>query len=526
MIRNHSDGLLRFAQSRWGQTVLKTVGIPVPVQVCERNPNNVAVNALVCEVAGRSLPFDSAQLDRGLEAITPALPSGVSLSGRRIGLLHCDTSPSSSSSSPSSSSPLADALHGCGAHVVPLPSAVDKASLHGVVLDATSLCSAAARGYSVDAAEALFTAAQAALPLVRRGGRITVAARHPAALQPLAPSAVAADSADAPDLHMCLGDHAFASGVKGFVKALSQEMGRQGTTVNLLHTPSLDTAMVAGPLSFLQSVDSAFVTSQTLVAAPAVEPPSAPPDRSRKVAVVTGAAQGIGRSITERLAQEGFFVLAVDVPGQETALEALRASTGGAVASELMDVTAPTAPEQLRDRIERDFGVVDALVHNAGITADRTLRRMKPAQIRNVLEVNLGSILRMNAELLRGGADSVVADDGRIVLMSSISGIAGAAGQTNYSLTKAALTGHAAALATVLADRRITVNAIAPGFIETDMTAAMPWLPRETARRMSAFSQGGLPSDIAAATAFLTSPAAFSVSGQTLRVCGGHVVGA
>jgi len=161
------------------------------------------------------------------------------------------------------------------------------------------------------------------------------------------------------------------------------------------------------------------------------------------------------------------------------------------------------------------------VVHNAGITRDKTLGNMSADQWDMVLAVNLIALIRTNEALIEH-----VRDGGRIIAMSSVGGIAGNAGQTNYGCTKAGVIGYVQGLAPRAAQRGITVNAVAPGFIETQMTAAMPMVTREVARRLCSLSQGGLPEDIAEAIVFLASPDAAGLTGEVLRVCGGNFVGA
>ncbi len=162
------------------------------------------------------------------------------------------------------------------------------------------------------------------------------------------------------------------------------------------------------------------------------------------------------------------------------------------------------------------------VVHNAGVTRDKMLRNMSPQFWDMVLNINLGAILRINEGLLAEGLN----EGARIVCISSIGGIGGNAGQTNYASTKAGVIGYVDAMAPTLSDRGGAINAVAPGFIETQMTAAMPLAPREVGRRINSLSQGGMPQDIAEAVAFLASPAAGGVNGRTLRVCGQNWFGA
>jgi len=166
---------------------------------------------------------------------------------------------------------------------------------------------------------------------------------------------------------------------------------------------------------------------------------------------------------------------------------------------------------------------VDIVVHNAGVTRDKTLGRMSPDAWDMAVDINLGAVIRITDRLLR---DDVLRQAGRIICLSSVSGIAGNRGQTNYSAGKAGIVGFVEALAAKVAKKGITVNAIAPGFIETRLTNAMPVAIREVARRMSAVGQGGRPDDVGQAITFLATPGAVGLTGQTVRVCGGALVGA
>ena len=236
--------------------------------------------------------------------------------------------------------------------------------------------------------------------------------------------------------------------------------------------------------------------------------------------MVTGAARGIGAAISEVLAREGAQVIGMDHPSAEGGLAETMARIGGSGLA--LDVTAPNAAERIQAEVAAKFGGLDVVVHNAGVTRDKMLRNMSPQFWDMVLNINLGSILRINEGLLQRGLN----DGARIVCISSIGGIGGNAGQTNYASTKAGVIGYAAGLAATMAKRGGAINAVAPGFIETAMTAAMPLGPREVGRRINSLSQGGLPQDIAETVAFLSSPAAAGVNGSTLRVCGQNWMGA
>lgn len=186
-----------------------------------------------------------------------------------------------------------------------------------------------------------------------------------------------------------------------------------------------------------------------------------------------------------------------------------------------LDITAEDAGERIAAALPG--GGLDVLVHNAGITRDRRLANMPADRFDSVIEVNLGSVLRTTDALLSSGA---LRDGGRIVATASISGIAGNAGQTNYAASKAGIIGFVRALAPSLAGRGITVNAVAPGFIETRMTAAVPFVIREAGRRMNSLGQGGRPVDVAETVAWFADPASGGVTGQVVRVCGQSLLGA
>jgi 3-oxoacyl-[acyl-carrier protein] reductase len=239
------------------------------------------------------------------------------------------------------------------------------------------------------------------------------------------------------------------------------------------------------------------------------------------VALVTGASRGIGRAIAETLARDGAHVVCLDVPAQGEALAEVANEIDGTTLQ--LDITDERAPSALADHLRERHGGVDVVIHNAGITRDKTLGRMDQGMWEAVLGVNLISQERINAELL--GAD-VIRTGGRIVSVSSVSGIAGNRGQSNYATSKAGVIGMVEALAPAVASRPATINAVAPGFIETEMTAAMPIVTREAGRRTNSLAQGGQPVDVAEAIAWLASPGTAGVNGQVVRVCGQALIGA
>jgi 3-oxoacyl-[acyl-carrier protein] reductase len=212
-------------------------------------------------------------------------------------------------------------------------------------------------------------------------------------------------------------------------------------------------------------------------------------------------------------------VIGVDVAAARESLEATMALIAGRAIT--LDITAEDAPAKIVGELAQG---VDVVVHNAGVTRDRTLGKMDAERFASVIEINAVAVEAINAALLEAGA---LRENGRIVCLSSIAGIAGNAGQTNYSTSKAGVIGIVQALAPELAARRrATINAVAPGFIETQMTAAMPFAIREAGRRMNSLLQGGLPEDVAETVGWLADPRSGAINGSVIRVCGQSFLGA
>ncbi|MER6404630.1 3-oxoacyl-ACP reductase [Streptomyces viridosporus] len=306
--------------------------------------------------------------------------------------------------------------------------------------------------------------------------------------------------------------------LEGFVRSLGKEIGR-GRTVNLVRLT--DAPAAESTLRFLLSPRSAYVSGQVIEVG--AHQPVAPEDRDRplagRTALVTGAARGIGEAVAETLARDGARVVVLDVPRAEQDARRVAERLGGTALP--LDITAADAGARIADALPDGL---DVLVHNAGITRDRRLVNMPAERWGPVLEVNLASVLRTTDALLAAGA---LRRGGRIVATASIAGIAGNAGQTNYGASKAGVVGLVRSLAPrALAEHGVTVNAVAPGFIETRMTAAVPLLIREAGRRMNSLAQGGLPVDVAETTAWLAHPASGAVNGQVVRVCGQSLLGA
>ncbi|CAM5605391.1 3-oxoacyl-ACP reductase [Streptomyces pseudogriseolus] len=306
--------------------------------------------------------------------------------------------------------------------------------------------------------------------------------------------------------------------LEGFTRSLGKETGG-GRTVNLVRLT--DAPAAESTLRFLLSPKSAYVSGQVITVGDQASP--APEDADRpltgRTALVTGAARGIGEAVAATLARDGADVVVLDVPQAEQDARRVAERIGGSVL--LLDMTAADAGARIADALP---GGLDVLVHNAGITRDRRLVNMPKDRWSPVLDVNLGSVLRTTDALLEAGA---LRRDGRIVATASIAGIAGNAGQTNYGASKAGVTGFVRALAPrALAEHGVTVNAVAPGFIETKMTAAVPLFIREAGRRMNSLAQGGLPVDVAETTAWFAHPGSGAVNGQVVRVCGQSLLGA
>ncbi|MFD1506314.1 3-oxoacyl-ACP reductase [Georgenia yuyongxinii] len=326
------------------------------------------------------------------------------------------------------------------------------------------------------------------------------------------------------------GDPAVAAarmGVDGFLRSLAKEM-RAGATANglvLADGVTVGAPAVRGGLRFLLSGRSAFVDGQLI--AVASDGGSEPSDWARPlagtVAAVTGAARGIGAATARVLARDGAHVLGVDVPAAGEGLAAVMNEVHGTALQ--LDITAPDAAERILAVARERYGHLDVVVHNAGILRDKLLANMTPERFADLLAVNITAPLRMNETFARPGVLGGAGAAPRIISLASTSGIAGNRGQTNYATAKAGIIGMTRALAEPLARAGGTANAVAPGFIETDMTATIPTVPRELSRRSSSLQQGGQPVDVAEAIAFLASPQAGGINGQVLRVCGQLMVG-
>ncbi|GHD49194.1 3-oxoacyl-ACP reductase [Streptomyces galbus] len=372
------------------------------------------------------------------------------------------------------------------------PATDDAARPAAVVLDATGV-------RDVDTLAGVHAALHPVVRSVAPSGRVVVLGA------PLDPA----------DHHQSAAQQA----LEGFTRSLGKEIGG-GRTVNLVRLTDADAAW--STLHFLLSPRSAYVSGQ-VIDVRAAAGPATPADPARpldgRTALVTGAARGIGAAVAETLARDGARVVVLDVPQAAQDARRLADRLGGAALT--LDITAADAGERIAAELP---GGLDVLVHNAGVTRDRRLVNMPAERWSSVLDVNLASVLRTTDALL---AEGTLRPGGRIVATASIAGLAGNAGQTNYGASKAGIVGLVRSLAPrALVEHGVTVNAVAPGFIETRMTAAIPLLIREAGRRMNSLAQGGLPVDVAETTAWLAHPASGAVNGQVVRVCGQSLLGA
>jgi len=394
---------------------------------------------------------------------------------------------------------LAALLGAAGADVrTDLASVPPAVRLGAVVVDATAVA-------TVEDLEGVRAVLAPAFRRVGPSGRVVLVGRVPSG----APEAAAVQQ-----------------GLEGLARSAGKE-ARAGATVNLLRLGGSggdQLGAAASSLLFLLSARAAFVSGQVVPVGAPVRPLPAPGERplAGQVAVVTGAARGIGAAIAATLAGDGAHVVGVDVPAAGGALAAVVNAVGGTALQ--LDITAPDAPARLVEHLASRHGGADVVVHNAGITRDRLLVNLDAAQWGSVLAVNLAAPLRLTSALLE--AEGALRPGARVVAVSSMSGIAGNRGQTNYAASKAGVIGMVRALAPVLAERGMTVNAVAPGFIETEMTARMPLVTREVGRRAASLAQGGLPVDVAETIAWLADPASAAVTGQVVRVDGQNLLGA
>lgn len=310
--------------------------------------------------------------------------------------------------------------------------------------------------------------------------------------------------------------------LEGFTRSVAKEIGKNGSTSQLITVEEGAEANIDAPLRFILSAKSAYVDAQVFSVRKAdnIAYPDWHKPLAGKVALVTGAARGIGESIARTLARDGAKVVGLDIPPAQADLEKVMADIGGVAL--VGDISSPEAPALISAKL-KELGGGDIIVHNAGVTRDKTLANMPEHWWKMTIDINLTAEERINEALFK---DGTVNKDGRIICVSSMVGISGQIGQTNYSASKAGVIGYVQYIAEELAKQGITINAVAPGFIETVMTDAIPVVTREIGRRLNSLGQGGKPIDVAELIAFFANPASAGVTGNVVRVCGQSLVGA
>ncbi len=311
--------------------------------------------------------------------------------------------------------------------------------------------------------------------------------------------------------------------LEGLSRSLAKEL-RNAITVQLVYVEHGAENNLESTVRFLLSAKSCYVSAQVINVSKAPVTLSnefnwSQPLSGKKV-LITGASQGIGAAISEVMARDGAELICLDIPQTKDALTRLSDRLNGRAL--VLDLSDENSVERLVREAKNDGGW-DVIVHNAGITRDKTIAKMTPHLWSSVVNINLSCQERINNALI---ASDGINQGGRIVCVSSISGIAGNRGQSNYALSKAGVIGMVESLAPILAENNITINAVAPGFIETKMTAAIPFAVREAGRRLNSMSQGGQPIDVAETITWLASPASNGLTANVIRVCGQSILGA
>ncbi|MBP6534948.1 MAG: 3-oxoacyl-ACP reductase FabG [Arenimonas sp.] len=240
-------------------------------------------------------------------------------------------------------------------------------------------------------------------------------------------------------------------------------------------------------------------------------------DLSGEIVLVTGASRGIGSAIADLLAARGAKVIGTATTESGAAAISTRMAAAGGI-GKVLNVTDSAAVDALIDDISKSVGPISVLVNNAGITRDQILMRMKDEDWNAIIDTNLSSVYRTSKAVMRG---MMKARKGRIINIASVIGLTGNAGQSNYAAAKAGIIAFSKSLAKEIGSRGITVNVVAPGFIQTDMTDSLPEDAKNALMQQIALGRLGAPADIAEAVAFLASPAAAYITGETLNVNGG-----
>ena len=465
-----SDRYGDFVQSSIGKKVAKNLGLPMPVDLDRFDSGQPLVRGSV--LVGRANGGDNA----------------VSASVARIlSELHTEIFVNSGDD-------VKDTLSDAGVKAKANTGSDDKFKV--LLFDASNISSA-------EELKQVYEFFHSVARRVEKSGRVIVIGRPPEALT---------------DIEAALAQRA----LEGFVKSVGKEFKR-GITAQLIYVEAGAEQNLDSTLRFFTSARSAYVSGQVVRVS---NGSNVDVDWNQplggKTMLVTGASRGIGEAIARVLAREGAHVICLDVPQQQADLQKVANEISGSALT--VDITSADAGKEIAEAAQKRGGL-DSVIHNAGITRDKTLANMDDKQWDMVLNINLGSIAKLNRYLLD---NDVLKDAARIVCVSSISGIAGNLGQTNYATSKAGVIGLVNATAKQLEDnaKGMTINAVAPGFIETQMTEAIPFAIREAGRRMNSMSQGGLPVDVAETIAWFASPASGGLNGNTVRVCGQSLLGA
>lgn len=465
-----SDRYGSFVQSSMGKTVAKNLGLPMPLKL-DRYQAGMPL------VLGDVLVGSAKDEDNSL---TDAIARILTVAKSNVFVTKSDA--------------LKEKLTHAGINVQAYTGGADKYKV--AIFDATAIT-------TIDELKQVYDFFHPIARRIEKSGRVIIIGRPPEAID---------------DIEYSLAQRS----LEGFVKSVGKEF-KKGITAQLIYVNEGDELNLDSTLRFFMSARSAYVSGQ-VVRVGAGE--SIAVDWNKplqgKTMLVTGASRGIGKAIAQTLARDGAHVICLDIPPALEALQKVAGEIGGSTLT--VDITAEDAGEKIATAAAKHNGL-DAVIHNAGVTRDKTLAKMDEDRWNMVLNINLASIAKINKYLLN---NNVLNNNARIVCVSSISGIAGNLGQTNYATSKAGVIGlvNATAKQFATADSGLTINAVAPGFIETEMTAKIPLTIREAGRRLNSMSQGGLPVDVAETIAWLASPASGGVNGNIVRVCGQSLLGA
>ena len=465
-----SDRYGDFVQSSIGKKVAKNLGLPMPVELDRFDSGQPAVRGSV--LVGRA-NGDNTAISESVARILSELHADVFVNSRDA---------------------VKDALADAGVKAKANTGGDDKFKV--LLFDASNISNA-------DELKQVYEFFHAVARRVEKSGRVIIIGRPPEDLK---------------DIEAALAQRS----LEGFVKSVGKEFKR-GITAQLIYVAEGAEKNLDSTLRFFASARSAYVSGQVVRVSNGanVDVDWAQP-LGGKTMLVTGASRGIGEAIARVLAREGAHVICLDVPQQQADLQKVASEISGSVLT--VDITSEDAGKEIAEAAQKRGGL-DSVIHNAGITRDKTLANMDEQKWDMVININLGSIAKLNRYLLD---NDVLKDHARIVCVSSISGIAGNLGQSNYATSKAGVIGLVNATAKQLEDgsKGMTINAVAPGFIETQMTEAIPFAIREAGRRMNSMSQGGLPIDVAETIAWFASPASGGLNGNIVRVCGQSLLGA